>query len=100
MSECRFQFEFPGSGAALVDKIRTKMTAAGGQLDAVAQTLNKTIGMICGPLQFDQFFEVVDFLAASGAGGLGLGASIDVEQIPVSRVEPMTPPAASSHKTP
>ncbi len=33
MSECRFQFEFPGSGTALVEKIRAKMTDAGGQFE-------------------------------------------------------------------
>ena len=33
MSECRFQFEFPGSATALVEKIRAKMTDAGGQFE-------------------------------------------------------------------
>ena len=33
MSQCRFQFEFPGSGTALVEKIRAKMTDAGGHFE-------------------------------------------------------------------
>jgi hypothetical protein len=33
LSQCRFQFEFPGSGTALVERIRAKMTDAGGQFE-------------------------------------------------------------------
>ena len=33
MSDCRFQFEFPGSATALVDAIRAKMTDAGGEFE-------------------------------------------------------------------
>lgn len=33
MSECRFQFRFPGSATALTEKIQAKMTASGGQFD-------------------------------------------------------------------
>ena len=33
MSDCRFQFEFPGTGIALVETLRTKMTVAGGSFD-------------------------------------------------------------------
>ena len=69
-------------------------TAAGGQLEIVTEVLNKTIGTICGPIIFDQFFEVLDLLAASGAGGLGLGASIDVEEIDVTLLPPPGAPAA------
>ena len=34
MSDCRFQFDFTGSGEALVGKIRAKMTEAGGSFEA------------------------------------------------------------------
>ena len=33
MSDCRFQFDFPGSGSALVEQLRTKMTGSGGSFD-------------------------------------------------------------------
>jgi len=33
LSECRFQFDFRGSAHALVDRVRAKMTAAGGRFD-------------------------------------------------------------------
>ncbi len=33
MSECRFQFEFPGSAAVLVETIRSKIADAGGQFE-------------------------------------------------------------------
>lgn len=38
MSDCRFQFDFPGSGAELVDKIRAKLISAGGVFDGSAET--------------------------------------------------------------
>jgi len=33
MSQCRFEFEFPGTGLALVEKLRAKMGEAGGSFD-------------------------------------------------------------------
>ena len=33
MSDCRFQFEFPGTALALIETLRTKVTAAGGSFD-------------------------------------------------------------------
>lgn len=33
MSECRFQFDFPGSAEALVETIRTHVARAGGRFE-------------------------------------------------------------------
>ena len=58
MSDCRFQFEFPGSATALVDAIRAKMNGAGGRFDgsdAVGEfTLPTPIGEIQGSYTVDK----------------------------------------------
>ena len=33
MSDCRFEFEFPGTALTLVEKLRAKMAEAGGSFD-------------------------------------------------------------------
>ena len=33
MSDCHFEFEFPGTGLALVEKLQAKMAEAGGSFD-------------------------------------------------------------------
>lgn len=50
MSECRFQFDFPGSAVTLVDKIRAKMTDAGGRFDG-----SDAIGQFSLPTPVGQF---------------------------------------------
>jgi hypothetical protein len=58
LSQCRFQFEFPGSGTALVEKIRAKMTDSGGQFegsDAVGSfSLPTPVGAFEGSYSIDK----------------------------------------------
>jgi len=67
VSQCRFQFEFPGSGTALVEKIRAKMTGSGGQFegsDAVGRfSLPTPVGAFEGSYTIDKntiWIEVTD----------------------------------------
>lgn len=67
MSQCRFQFEFPGSGTVLVEKIRAKMTGSGGQFegsDAVGRfSLPTPVGAFEGSYTIDKntiWIEVTD----------------------------------------
>jgi len=58
VSQCRFQFEFPGSGTALVERIRAKMTGSGGQFegsDAVGRfSLPTPVGAFEGSYSIDK----------------------------------------------
>jgi hypothetical protein len=58
VSQCRFQFEFAGSATALVDKIQSKMTAAGGRFEGSPATgdfsLPTPVGVFEGTYSIDK----------------------------------------------
>ena len=67
MSECRFQFDFAGSSTSLVEKIRVKMTEAGGRFEGSASygtfSLPTPIGAFDGTYTIDKntiWVEVLD----------------------------------------
>jgi len=57
MADCRLRFDFSGSNRALVDKIRTKVTAAGGSFDGADAAGSFVLPTPIGAFEGDYLIE-------------------------------------------